>query len=254
MKKEISFNKYKTRGADYHYKQIEKYNFKEFNSFVYARYQKQVDLLENILRNRKSKKNNLKILDVGCGDGVLINLIRKKTKHKLEYFGVDLSEEALNIAKNKNPEAEFKKTDVYNLKYKKNYFDFVISSDVIEHVKDQRGMLLEIRRVLKKEGVAIIGTPVKITEKPLDKMHFYEFFPKEFENLANDAFGSAKLILSHSLFYYLLMKKRVFLFKKGFSLFKYLISLASFFGLNPFLKKIKEDEDFPVYMFIICKK
>ena len=99
--KEIEFQKYKTRGADYHWRQISKMGLFEHNSFVYARYTIVVDRIKTIIDNYRGTKENIRILDMGCGDGVLLYLASKRIKnHAIELYGVDLSDIAIKTAIN----------------------------------------------------------------------------------------------------------------------------------------------------------
>ena len=76
--KEIEFQKYKTRGADYHWRQISKRDILKYNAFVHARYTIIVNHLKKIIDNyHKSTEENIRILDMGCGDGVLLYLLSK---------------------------------------------------------------------------------------------------------------------------------------------------------------------------------
>lgn len=43
--------------------------------------------------------------------------------------------------------------------------------------------LQEIHRLLSPEGVAIISTPIRLTEQPIDKMHVFEWFESEFQEM-----------------------------------------------------------------------
>lgn len=252
--KEIVFNKYKLRGANYHYSQIKKLNLKSFNAFSYARYIKHISILE-----KRIKKNNLKkvkILDFGCGDGVLIYLLLEKIKHvKFEVYGIDVSEEAISVAKKKIKKGSFSKQSVYNTSFESNFFDFIISSDVIEHVKEPEKMIKEMKRVLRHNAEIIIGTPIRISDSPLDKMHVQEFFVKDFENL----FIKNKLELlftveSHDLLYYLLYNRKLNVFNFKFSFFRYLVNLFSIISFNPFLSERKNKNTFFTYMTLVIKK
>jgi SAM-dependent methyltransferase len=51
-----------------------------------------------------------------------------------------------------------KLADAVNISYPDNYFDFVFSSEVIEHVEDYLLMLKEINRILKPNGVLVLTT------------------------------------------------------------------------------------------------
>ena len=128
MENEIEFKKYKSRGSDYHYRQIKKNVLGSFNAYVYARYTLELELILKIIQKLHKKGNyDLNLLDVGCGDGVIIYLIQKKLKNiRIKLFGIDLSEEALEIAKLKNPKCVFKVADVYNIPFEDNYFNIII--------------------------------------------------------------------------------------------------------------------------------
>ncbi|MFX0022756.1 MAG: class I SAM-dependent methyltransferase [Candidatus Hermodarchaeota archaeon] len=48
------------------------------------------------------KSDKFKLMDIGCGDGVLLYLISQKFKeYNLILYGIDSSKEALNTAKQK---------------------------------------------------------------------------------------------------------------------------------------------------------
>lgn len=97
-----------------------------------------------------------KLLDIGCGDGTLGYYA--KTKYK-EVYGVDISEKALDIAKNRGVITFKVDLNKDRLPFPDDYFDAVTCLDVLEHVIDPRILIKEIRRVLKRRGILIISTP-----------------------------------------------------------------------------------------------
>jgi ubiquinone/menaquinone biosynthesis C-methylase UbiE len=185
MKKEIKFNKYKLRTSSYHWSQINRSIF-SFNAYVSARYQQVINLVT------KDKASN--ILDIGCGDGVLLHLISKKTKAQLS--GVDLDSDSLKFAKSKL-KANFIKSSADKLPFKPSSFNLVIASEIIEHLGKPEKMLSEIKRVLKPKGKVIITTPVKLFKKPEDSMHVQEFSTDELNNLLNKYFSRVSITSSH---------------------------------------------------------
>lgn len=253
MNKEIQFEKYEKRSADYHYQQINKGNLRKFNAFTEARYIKHINLIKKHLKILSfNKQEVIDVLDVGCGDGVLLYLLNKHLrKYKFNIHGVDLSEKALEVAKNKIPGGNFIKTDIYNSTFQENNFDLIISSDVIEHVNHPDKMLVEIKRVAKKNALIIIGTPIKYTEKPLDRMHVKEFFQQEFIKITSEYFNFVELEESHKQIQFLKYIKQSKLLKIRIN--RYLFNLICVFRANPFLDKIKKTTDFPTYMFSVCK-
>ena len=159
MTKDKQFIKYQQRG-DYHSRQISQ-SILNFSDFVNLRY---LQYLQLIPKNKK-----IKLLDIGCGEGVLLSLIQQKTKASV--VGLDPETKSFNPINN----LKIIKGSAYKLPFKSNSFDYVISTEVIEHLARVNKYLSEIKRVLKSSGSAIITTPVKLTSKPKDKMHLKEY-------------------------------------------------------------------------------
>jgi 2-polyprenyl-3-methyl-5-hydroxy-6-metoxy-1,4-benzoquinol methylase len=256
MKEEIHFTKYEKRGKDYHYKQIDLKNPFTFNAYVNARYIKHIMLLKKVLQEKNiSKSKKLNLLDIGCGDGVLLFLIKKYlAEYQFNFYGIDLSEIALETAKDKIIDGDFSKSEVYETDFQDDFFDIVLSSDVIEHVNFPDKMLQEAKRIAKTNAIIIFGTPIRYTEYPLDKMHVREFFPEEFKKIIEKYFNHVKIIRSHKLFYLLKYQKQLTLLGKKISLNRYRYYLLSLFSKNPFLDKLQENKQLYTYMFAICIK
>ena len=89
-----------------------------------------------------------RILDVGCGEGILVEEYRKKG---YDIEGVD-----------PNYESDFVKIgEVTDLEYEDNSFDVILLLDVLEHIPydKQYIALKEIKRVLKKGGLFLMSVP-----------------------------------------------------------------------------------------------
>jgi len=95
------------------------------------------------------------ILDMGCGMGWFAN--------ELSRFGpttgIDLSEEAIAQARSKFPHVTFMAGNVYEIPLQEEYFDVVVSQEVIAHVPDQSEYLARAARTLKPGGYLIVTTP-----------------------------------------------------------------------------------------------
>jgi len=108
-----------------------------------------------------------RLLDVGCGEGR--HTIGAYLAADIEAIGVDLSDKDIATAKekakafvdpgNKNNRIEFKTANALKLPFEDNYFDKVVCSEVLEHIPDFKGVLAEINRVLKPDGVLAVSVP-----------------------------------------------------------------------------------------------
>jgi ubiquinone/menaquinone biosynthesis C-methylase UbiE len=118
------------------------------------------DLISIAKKNNITLKNK-KILEVGAGSGVDSLTLSKITGCKSTC--VDYSLESLSFMKKNfkqaGVKAAFIKADAQKLPFKDNSFDLVFSNGVMEHFKNPFPMIEESKRVLKKEGILIIGVP-----------------------------------------------------------------------------------------------
>ena len=97
-----------------------------------------------------------KILDLGCGNGRLLEFLKDK---KIDYIGVDFSEKLITAAKKKFPKARFQRADALNLPFPKNFFDKIYSIAVLHHIPSEEfrlQFLKEAKRILKPEGLLIL--------------------------------------------------------------------------------------------------
>ena len=91
----------------------------------------------------------LKILDIGCGEGFTLKKLEEKKIGKT-LTGIDNSLSAIKTGKKIYPHLDLQKGDVYNLEFTDNEFDIVICTEVLEHLKDPKAAIQEIKRVTKK--------------------------------------------------------------------------------------------------------
>jgi 2-polyprenyl-3-methyl-5-hydroxy-6-metoxy-1,4-benzoquinol methylase len=96
-----------------------------------------------------------KIMDFGCGTGSLSALLSELGP----VTGVDLSENAIALAKEQCPTGTFIAGDLFTMPLPTDQFDVVVSQEVIAHVLDQPGYLELAARMLKSEGYIVITTP-----------------------------------------------------------------------------------------------
>jgi methionine biosynthesis protein MetW len=97
-----------------------------------------------------------RLLDIGCGDGILGYFAKNKYK---DVYGLDISETALKIAKKKGLITKKTNFNAGKIPFGNDYFDAITCLDVIEHVFEPIELIKEIHRVLKEKGSLVISTP-----------------------------------------------------------------------------------------------
>lgn len=110
--------------------------------------------LENVLSNLREGDS---VLDVGCGNGRLIENLKNK---QIAYLGVDNSEELIKLACVNYPDKDFKVLDVLNLDTINQKFNLVISVAVLHHLpsKELRLQALEqLKSVCAPQGQIIFS-------------------------------------------------------------------------------------------------
>jgi SAM-dependent methyltransferase len=98
-------------------------------------------------------RGNARILDVGCGTGANLEMLREFG----DAEGIDVSDEALDFCRARGL-SNVRKGDAERLPHSDATFDLVTALDVVEHLDDHAG-LREIWRVLKPGGQALVFVP-----------------------------------------------------------------------------------------------
>jgi len=119
-------------------------DFKKIRSFSLNSF----TFLESFL---KEKCRNKRVLDYGCGNGILSIWLKK---HGANIVGIDLSEKYLEIAKKRAGDIEFLLMDCEDLKFPDNSFDIIFDRGTFSSL-DLDKALPELVRVLKPDGFLI---------------------------------------------------------------------------------------------------
>lgn len=148
----------------------------------YNRYWKNQEILSDfnyklpIIKKFIPKEITLKVLDFGCGKGAMLSEVLK-INPLLQVTGVDVSDEALKVAKNKLKKCQFMQIkDGERIPFKSGFFDFIIASDVLEHVYDTEKTFSELKRILKKGGNILITVPYHgLVKNLIISLFYFEF-------------------------------------------------------------------------------
>lgn len=108
------------------------------------------------IKSQLDLDKDLKILDLGCGPGELIEDILK-VNPKAKISGLDFSEGMLNVSKKQNPRVRHIHKDVADLHSLNQEFDIIISSHSLPYWKDLRKVMEDLQNILRPNGKIIIG-------------------------------------------------------------------------------------------------
>lgn len=145
------------------------------STFPYSGYQKIQDL---ILEDIVSRDKKPRILDLGCGTGLLYQLINPSQLH---LVGVDGSLKMLEIAKKRYPQGEFYLHDLYKglpIKVLNQSYDFIIINYVCMHFnfKTCLDLIQQLSKRLKPHGKIIISDLLFMN--PECKQTFFANYPE----------------------------------------------------------------------------
>ncbi len=196
----------------------------------------------------KKYASNEKILDIGSGGG-----------YGESFFPNRVS---LDIDKNKNPDIV---GDAHNIPFGDDSFNTILCTEVLEHLKDPKKAIKEMKRVLKPGGRLILTTrfifPIHTYE--YDYYRFTEFDLRnlfkdwKIEQFQNES-GSLEVIS-------ILLQRIIFQVKfKGNRLIKgiLLLLIYFFYFLQKFVKNeyadIRNDKEYKSFMssgyYLVCRK
>ena len=97
-----------------------------------------------------------KILDLGCGNGRLLDLLKNKD---IRYVGLDSSPRLVQIAQDEHPGQEFIVGDIMEVTFPSDTFDKAFAIAFLHHIPSEvmrLNILAEARRILKPEGILFL--------------------------------------------------------------------------------------------------
>lgn len=118
-----------------------------------------------------SVEHGARVLDVGCGIGILLDLLRERKN--CECTGVDISPYAIEVLRAKGHRGAASKLPV--IPYGDSSFDCVIATELIEHLSQPRKTIAEMVRVSFPGGKIIISTPNNALPPIDEEEHLHSF-------------------------------------------------------------------------------
>jgi SAM-dependent methyltransferase len=163
-------------------------------------------LLRRFINNLMTEINRLgpaKILDFGCGEGLIAQAVLREHS-AVAYLGYDMSAEAVERARVRNPNAQFQCVDLLEPNFALGSGDLVICLEVMEHLTNPEVLLRQIQRAAT--SMAIVSVPWE----PFFRIgslcrgmywrrlgnhpeHVQAFGPKSFHRILSDHFSDVRI-------------------------------------------------------------
>ena len=143
------------------------------------------------------------VLDVACGEGYGSHLLSQEAK---SVVGVDLDQKTIEHAKAKysRDNLTFRAGDALNLPLEGDGFDVVVCFETIEHVADHAGLMMELKRVLKPDGLLLLSSPDKASYSDQtgydNPFHVKELYREELDELLATHFKAHRMWAQKLLF------------------------------------------------------
>jgi len=176
-------------------------NNEEYWNSVYSEELKDGKIRNNSVTNpliieqiKKIDKQDLKILDIGCGTGEFTRLIKSKLPDS-EVWGSDFSSVAIDYCRQQNKTIFYANHPVFNDKFEPKYFDVVSAIHIIEHLEHPEKLITKAKYLLKNGGLFVLVVP--INDKPW-KEHLKIWSVKDIDLLLSK-FKCNYNILTHKL-------------------------------------------------------
>ncbi len=131
------------------------------------------------------------VLDIASGSGYGTKMLAESAA---KVYGVDVNEVAVNYARKhygKN-NIEYRVGDGESISLPDDSVDVVVTFETIEHIKDYKKFIKEVKRVLKPDGIAIVSTPNDLEFAEGNHFHLHEFEYSELVSLLKKDFKNIK--------------------------------------------------------------
>ncbi|PQK79913.1 hypothetical protein CG428_00640 [Pantoea ananatis] len=111
------------------------------------------------------------VVDCACGIGYSASILLTNPEVK-NYYGFDVDRDAISYAQNQNIErAKFDYGSIMSLPFEDQSIDTFISLETLEHLEYPENALIEIKRVLKPDGIFICSVPTESYEAFCSKLY-----------------------------------------------------------------------------------
>ncbi len=111
---------------------------------------------------KKEKVETIRMLDAGCGDGINllgISEIAKRNNLPIDIFALDYNQLRIERSHASQVQAKITTASIINAPFKDSTFEIILCNHVLEHIPDDSIALASLKRMLKDDGIIILGVP-----------------------------------------------------------------------------------------------
>lgn len=147
-----------------------------------------------------------RVLDIASGSGYGTQILSKHAKH---IIGVDISEDSVLYAQQNYPgkNIEYRVGDGESIPLEDKSVDVVVSFETIEHIKNYKNFMKEVKRVLVDDGLLVLSTPNDLEFAEGNHFHLHEFTQLELEKLVKESFSQTKSYFQGTWLYSALLEE-----------------------------------------------
>jgi 2-polyprenyl-3-methyl-5-hydroxy-6-metoxy-1,4-benzoquinol methylase len=141
------------------------------------------DVIKKVVRN--------KVADIGFGTGFGTHLLNVNAN---EVYGYEIDENAIQFAKAVFPfrNLHYEYGDIVK-GISGQEFNYIVMIDVLEHIKDEKSALENVKKMMTKDGTLILSTPNRLSRYRKGESHVREYAPKELEGILKRHFVSVSI-------------------------------------------------------------
>jgi 2-polyprenyl-3-methyl-5-hydroxy-6-metoxy-1,4-benzoquinol methylase len=141
------------------------------------------DVIKKVVRD--------KVCDIGFGTGFGTHLLNVNAK---EVYGYEIDENAIQFAQAVFPfkNLHFEYGDIVKGIVGQE-FDYIVMIDVLEHIKEEKVALDNVKKIMAKDGTLILSTPNRLSRYRKGESHVREYAPKELEGILKRHFVSVSI-------------------------------------------------------------
>jgi ubiquinone/menaquinone biosynthesis C-methylase UbiE len=125
---------------------------------LYMSQRREEDILAILSRFNRTNLRDKKVLDLGCGSGMVLRDFLKYGAEPENCFGIDLLPNAIETAQRLSPNMHFRCENAEKLSYEDEFFDLVITFTVFSSILDanmKKNVAAQMTRVLKNNGMIL---------------------------------------------------------------------------------------------------